>query len=106
MGDAPRLWIDVVAHIMMGRDKCIYRFVQDTRFGRIVIAEPHDVAPLVDAVTDYVARRLIEREHALVATPAPPPVVLAKPRRPGFWTFSLRFLPPPPAFLRLPSFPT
>src|ERR1700752_1688102 len=38
-GETPRLWIDVVAHILMGRDKLAYRFVQDTRFGRIVIAE-------------------------------------------------------------------
>ena len=91
-GDTPRLWIDGVAHIMMGRDKRIYRFVQDTRFGRIVIAESHDVAPLVDAVTDYVARRMIEREHALVATPAPAPVVIEKPRRSGFWTFALGFV--------------
>ncbi len=75
-GDTPRLWIDVVAHVVMGRDKRIYRFVQDTRFGRIVIAESHDVATVVGAVTDYVARRMIEREHALVATPVaePPPV--------------------------------
>ncbi len=43
-GDTPRLWVDVVAHVVMGRDKRIYRFVQDTRFGRIVIAESHDVA--------------------------------------------------------------
>jgi hypothetical protein len=67
-GETPRLWIDVVAHVVMGRDKRIYRFVQDTRFGRIVIAESHDVAAVVAAVTDYVARRMIEREHALVAT--------------------------------------
>src|SRR3954469_17733739 len=66
-GDTPRLWIDVVAHVVMGRDKRIYRFVQDTRFGRIVIAESHDVTPIVDAVTDYVARRMIEREHAMDA---------------------------------------
>jgi hypothetical protein len=89
-GDTPRLWIDVVAHVLMGRDKRIYRFVQDTRFGRIVIAESHDVAAIVDAVTDYVARRMIEREHALVATPAP--VVIAKPRRGGFWIFVLGFV--------------
>ena len=42
-GDTPRLWVDVVAHVAMGRDKRLYRFVQDTRFGRIVIAESHEV---------------------------------------------------------------
>ena len=87
-GDTPRLWIDVVAHVVMGRDKRIYRFVQDTRFGRIVIAESHDVSAIIDAVTEYVARRMVEREHALVATPAKP-VVLEKSRRHGFWIFSL-----------------
>ena len=93
-GDTPRLWIDVVAHVVMGRDKRIYRFVQDSRFGRIVIAESHDVAAIVDAVTDYVARRMIEREHALVATPAPAlePVAAEKPRRGGFWIFALGFI--------------
>jgi hypothetical protein len=91
-GDTPRLWIDVVAHVVMGRDKRIYRFVQDSRFGRIVITESHDVAALVDAVTDYVARRMIEREHALVAAPAPAPVVIEKRRRGGFWIFALGFI--------------
>jgi hypothetical protein len=91
-GETPRLWIDVVAHILMGRDKRIYRFVQDTRFGRIVLAESHDVPVIVDAVTDYVARRMIEREHAMVATPIVEPVVAAKPRRSGFWSFVLGFL--------------
>src|SRR3954454_695739 len=46
-GDTPRLWIDVVAHILRGRDKRMYRFVQDTRFGRIVLAESHDTAVIV-----------------------------------------------------------
>src|SRR6187551_826509 len=92
-GDTPRLWIDVVAHILMGRDKRIYRFVQDTRFGRIVLAESHDVPVIVDAVTDYVARRLIEREHAMVATPMVEPAPAEKPRRRGgFWMFVLGFV--------------
>jgi hypothetical protein len=91
-GENPRLWIDVVAHVAMGRDKRIYRFVQDTRFGRIVIAESNEVAVIVDAVTDYVARRMVEREHALVATPMPEPVAIEKPRRSGFWTFALGFI--------------
>jgi hypothetical protein len=91
-GENPRLWIDVVAHVAMGRDKRIYRFVQDTRFGRIVIAESHEVPAIVDAVTDYVARRMVEREHALVATPMPEPAAIEKPRRSGFWTFALGFV--------------
>src|ERR1700704_4732823 len=78
-GDTPRLWVDVVAHVMMGRDKRIYRFVQDTRFGRIVTADSHDAAFIVNPVTDSAPRRMIEREHALVATPGPEPVVIERP---------------------------
>jgi hypothetical protein len=91
-GETPRLWIDVVAHILMGRDKRIYRFVQDTRFGRIVLAESHDVAPIVDAVTDYVARRIIEREHAMVVAPDVDPAPVAKRRRGSFGMFVLGFI--------------
>src|SRR3954468_8349925 len=80
-GENPRLWIDVVAHVAMGRDKRIYRFVQDTRFGRILLAEAHDVPAIVQAVTDYVARRMVEREHAMVATPIPEPAPVEKRRR-------------------------
>jgi hypothetical protein len=105
-GDTPRLWIDVVAHVLMGRDKRIYRFVQDTRFGRIVIAESHEVAAIVSAVTDYVARRMIEREHALVATVAPEPVVIEKPRRGGFWIFALGFIAGALALFALALFAT
>jgi hypothetical protein len=90
-GETPRLWIDIVAHVVMGRDKRMYRFVQDTRFGRIVLAESHDVSVIVEAVTDYVARRMVEREHALVATPAPPQVE-EQPRRRGWGMFLLGFV--------------
>jgi hypothetical protein len=92
-GETPRLWIDVVAHVVMGRDKRIYRFVQDTRFGRIVLAESHDVPVIVEAVTDYVARRMIEREHAMAASPVVRPVGAEKPRRrSGFGLFVLGFI--------------
>jgi hypothetical protein len=64
-GEVPRLWIDVIAHVEMGRDKRQYRFLQDTRYGRAVLAESYEVPEIVRAVTRYVARRLVERERAL-----------------------------------------
>jgi hypothetical protein len=64
-GDPPRLWIDMIAHVVMGRDKRIYRFLQDTRYGRRVLAESGDIAEMAAAVTKYVARRLVERERLL-----------------------------------------
>jgi hypothetical protein len=92
-GETPRLWIDVVACVVMGRDKRIYRLVQDTRFGRKVLAESHDVPVIVDAVTDYIARRMVEREQALAAHLEPSQPVERKRRRPGgFWIFVLGFV--------------
>jgi hypothetical protein len=64
-GETPRLWIDAVAHIVMGRDKRMYRFVQDTRYGRKVLAESVNIPEMVEGVTKYLAQRLIERERAL-----------------------------------------
>ena len=64
-GDPPRLWIDMIAHVVMGRDKRVYRFLQDTRYGRRVLAESGDIAEMVAVVTKYVARRLVERERLL-----------------------------------------
>jgi hypothetical protein len=89
-GDTPRLWIDVVAHVAMGRDKRTYRFVQDTRFGRIVIAESHDVPVMADAITQYVARRLVERARALATTSVVPAAAVR--RRSSFWTFAFGFI--------------
>ncbi len=70
-GDVPRLWIDAIAHVAMGRDKRRYRFVQDTRYGRKVLAESGEIADLVKAVTHYVALRMIERDKALAADTTP-----------------------------------
>src|ERR1700733_15088789 len=68
-GETPRLWIDAVAHVVMGRDKRSYRFLHDSRFGRHVLAESHYIPEIVQAVTTYVARRLVERQRALDEDP-------------------------------------
>lgn len=64
-GLQPRLWIDATSHVMMGRDRRTYRFVRDTRLGRVVMAESTSIAPISDAVTAYIADRLIERERMM-----------------------------------------
>jgi len=96
-GDVPRLWVDVIAHVEMGRDKRQYRFVQDTRYGRAVLAESYEVSEMVQAVTRYVARRLVERERALTDDVASGQAVAdkmarlerARRRWHVFWTFVL-----------------
>jgi hypothetical protein len=72
-GDTPRLWIDAVSHVVMGRDKRHYRFVMDGRYGRKLLAESTHIPDVVDAVTRYVAGRLIERERALTDNSIPLP---------------------------------
>jgi hypothetical protein len=64
-GEKLRLFIDMIGFVEMGRDWRTYRFVQDTRYGRVILAESERMEPIVDAVASYVARRLIEREKAL-----------------------------------------
>ncbi|OAI24422.1 hypothetical protein A1351_17930 [Methylosinus sp. R-45379] len=64
-GDRPRLFIDHVGFVEMGRDRRTYRFLQDTRNGRVTIGESENIATVVEAITEYMAHRLIEREKAL-----------------------------------------
>jgi hypothetical protein len=64
-GLQPRLWIDAVSHITMGRDRRTYRFLKDTRLGRVVLAESTDMKPVADQVGRYVADRMIERQRAM-----------------------------------------
>ncbi len=66
-GDPPRFWVDATSFVMMSRDKRNYRFVKDTRLGRTVLAEDAEVDVIADAVTRYVAERIVQRERALEA---------------------------------------
>lgn len=64
-GLQPRLWIDAVSHVAMARDRRTYRFVKDTRAGRVVLAEDIAIKPVADQVARYVAERMIEREQLM-----------------------------------------
>jgi hypothetical protein len=91
-GLQPRLWIDAVSHVTMGRDKRTYRFLKDTRNGRIVLAETPDIKKAANAVTLYVAERMVEREAVLAGDreiPAPVLGVLdSEPAKAAFDVFT------------------
>jgi hypothetical protein len=95
-GLQPRLWIDAVAHVAMGRDRRTYRFLKDTRIGRVVLAESTDMKTVADQVTRYVAERVVERQRQMEGGAEPaaalkrtevreaePPLELASARRRG-----------------------
>ena len=64
-GLQPRLWIDAVSHVAMARDRRTYRFLRDTRIGRVVLAESTEMKPVADQVTRYVAERVVERQRMM-----------------------------------------
>lgn len=61
----PRLWIDPTTHVVMARDRRSYRLLKDTRLGRLTLHESADLDATADAVTDYIAERVVERERSL-----------------------------------------
>ena len=69
-GDPPRLWIDMLAYVLMSPDPRTYRFCQDTASGQRVLLETPDRAEMADRITSYVAHRVIDRQRHLVE-PAP-----------------------------------
>ena len=64
-GAQPRLYIDMIAFVEMAPDKRTYRFIQTTRHGRVTAGASEKPDKMVDIISTYVARRLIEREQAL-----------------------------------------
>ena len=66
-GDRPRLFLDMISFVDLAHDRRSFRFFQDTRHGRVLIAESDSVDRIIAAVTNYVARRLVEREQALAS---------------------------------------
>ena len=64
-GQNPRFFIDAVSHVGLGRDRLTYRFLRDTRAGRIVVDESRDIKTIADRVTRYVAERIVERQRMM-----------------------------------------
>ncbi len=99
----PRLFVDMIAFVDLAHDKRTYRFFQDTRQGRVLMAESQSLDTIVAAVTDYVARRLVERERAVTVEPRMamgPRVQQAEANGPATWPMARprpRALPYPAA---------
>jgi hypothetical protein len=49
----------------MGRDRRTYRFLKDTRIGRVVLGESTDMKTVAGQVTRYVAERVVERQRLM-----------------------------------------
>lgn len=64
-GSTPRFWIDATSHVVVAGDRRTYRFVKDTRLGRMVILETAEIDDMADCLTEYIAERILEREKAL-----------------------------------------
>lgn len=98
--DRPRLWVDMLAYVMMGRDRRTYQFMKSTRAGRQTLFESTRVDDMSDHITDYIAHRIIEREKALDAAPdtanstvhAEPAPKAAAARNTGLLPFILGFV--------------
>ena len=66
---------------IMGRDRRTYRFLRDTRLGRVVLAESHEIKPVADQVTRYIAERIVERQR-MIDGDVEPVLVSTKPAEP------------------------
>ena len=64
-GEKPRFWVDPTSHVAIDRDRRTYRFLRDTRLGRIVLRESDDVKVIAQTVADTIAERMVERERAV-----------------------------------------
>jgi hypothetical protein len=64
--EKPRLFVDMIAYVEMARDRRTFRFMQESRAGRALIAESDEIVRMAEAVTFYLGRRVVEREKAIV----------------------------------------
>jgi hypothetical protein len=75
-GEPPKLWIDLISHVVMEPDHRTYRLVEDRRDGKDVLFETTDRAEMAAEVRRRMAHRLVARARqaaapAMPAEPAP-----------------------------------
>lgn len=70
-GDPPKLWVDLVSHVVMEPDHRTYRFVQDRQDGREILFESASREQMVATIRRHMAHRLVARERQAAALPQP-----------------------------------
>lgn len=72
-GDPPKLWIDLITHVVMEPDHRTYRLQQDQQAGREVLLETDDRAAMTEAIKKHMAHQMVIRERqAAGAIPSVP----------------------------------
>jgi len=70
-GEPPKLWIDLITHVVMEPDPRTYRLEQDRQGARELLFETASRTEMAEQVRLHMAHRLVARERQ-IATPAVP----------------------------------
>lgn len=60
-GKPPRFWVDLTSFVVMTDGGQTFHFMKDTRDGRITLFESDSLEDTANAVTDYVAERIVQQ---------------------------------------------
>lgn len=60
-GKPPRFWIDLTSFVVMTDGGQYFHFMKDTRDGRVTLFESDSLEDTANAVTDYVAERIVQQ---------------------------------------------
>lgn len=63
-GKPPRFWIDLTSFVVMTDGGQTFHFMKDVREGRITLFESDSLEETANAITDYVAERIVQQRAA------------------------------------------
>lgn len=72
-GDPPKLWIDLISHVVMEPDYRTYRLVRDRQDGKETLFESASRPAVAEFIRRHMAHRLVARERQAASVSLPPP---------------------------------
>ncbi len=69
-GETPRLWIDLISHVVMEPNPKTYRLLQTRDAGRVTLFETTDAEQMKNYVLRYLAHRMVAAERVIAAESA------------------------------------